>query len=356
MPSLSKERKLRILLVTDAWAPQINGVVVTLRNTVAWLERWGHEVKVLSPEGFKTFPMPTYPEIPLAIFPAREVNRRIAALAPDAIHIATEGPLGIAARAYCVKHDLAFTTAYHTCFPEYVKPRFGIPLAWTYAWLRRFHGRSSALLVATPAIKALLEARGFSNIAEWSRGVDLELFKPAEHRFTDLPRPVFLYVGRVAVEKNLAAFLALDLPGTKLVVGDGPQRKELQERFPDAVFAGTKTGTELASYYQRADVFVFPSRTDTFGLVNLEAMACGVPVAAYPVTGPIDVIEDGVTGALDVDLAAAARRALEVDPAACRERALKSGWDVCSREFETNLERCETLASAEIDLGFKIGA
>src|SRR5450432_2975632 len=204
MPSLSKEPKLRILLVTDAYGPQLNCVVVTLRNTVAWLERWGHEVKVLSLEGFKTFPMPTYPEIPLAIFPAREVNRRIAALAPDAIHIATEGPIGIAARAYCVKHDLAFTTAYHTCFPEYVKPRFGIPLAWTYAWLRRFHSASSAILVSTPAIRHLLEQRGFRNIVDWSRGVDLELFKPAEQRFSDLRRPVFLYVGRVAVEKHIA--------------------------------------------------------------------------------------------------------------------------------------------------------
>lgn len=346
MPSPSKERKLRILLVTDAWAPQINGVVVTLRNTVAWLERWGHEVHVLSPEGFKTFPMPTYPEIPLAIFPAREVNRRIAALAPDAIHIATEGPLGIAARAYCVKHDLSFTTAYHTCFPEYVKPRFGIPLAWTYAWLRRFHGRSSALLVATPAIQALLEARGFSNIAEWSRGVDLELFKPAEHRFSDLRRPVFLYVGRVAVEKNLPAFLALDLPGTKLVVGDGPQRKELEERFPDAVFVGAKTGPELASYYQRADVFVFPSRTDTFGLVLAEAMACGTPVAAFPVRGPIDVVKDASAGILDDDLGAAAMGALTLDRDKVARYGSRYSWEHSTRQFLSSLVPARSVEAA----------
>lgn len=328
---------MRILLVTDAWAPQINGVVVTLRNTVAWLERWGHDVHVLSPEGFRTMPMPTYPEIPLALFPAREVHRRIEAFDPDAIHIATEGPLGIAARAFCVKRDRAFTTAYHTCFPEYVKPRFGIPLAWTYAWLRRFHGRSSALLVATPAIKALLEARGFSNIAEWSRGVDPDLFKPSANRFSDLRRPIFLYVGRVAVEKNLPAFLGLDLPGTKLVVGDGPQRRELQERFPDAVFVGTKTGPELAAHYQRADVFVFPSRTDTFGLVLAEAMACGTPVAAFPVRGPIDVVKDPSAGILDDDLGAAAMKALSLD----RDKVARYGWhyswEHCTRQFLSSL-------------------
>ncbi|HEY4999127.1 MAG TPA: glycosyltransferase family 1 protein, partial [Usitatibacter sp.] len=292
---------------------------------------------------------PTYPEIPLAIFPAREVNKRIATLAPDAIHIATEGPLGIAARAYCVKHDLAFTTAYHTCFPEYVKARFGIPLAWTYAGLRRFHGRSSALLVATPAIKALLEARGFSNIAEWSRGVDLDLFNPAGERISDLRRPVFLYVGRVAVEKNLPAFLGLDLPGTKLVVGDGPQRKELENRFPDAVFVGTKTGTKLASYYQRADVFVFPSRTDTFGLVLAEAMACGTPVAAFPVRGPIDVVKDPSAGVLDDDLGAAAMKALTLDRDRVARYGARYSWERSTRQFLSSLvpARCMEAALAE---------
>jgi glycosyltransferase involved in cell wall biosynthesis len=328
---------LRILLVTDAWAPQVNGVVVTLANTVGWLERWGHTVHVLSPEGFRTIPMPTYPEIPLAILPGREVARRVRAFQPDAVHIATEGPIGGAARAYCLKHGLAFTTAYHTCFPEYVKPRFGVPLSWTYAWMRRFHAPSSAVLVATPAIRTLLEARGFRNLADWSRGVDAELFRPAEARFHDLPRPVFVYVGRVAVEKNLPAFLGLDLPGTKVVVGDGPQRRELERRFPEAVFVGTKTGAELASYFQRADAFVFPSRTDTFGLVLAEAMACGTPVAAFPVRGPIDVVTDPAAGVLDEDLAAAARAALTLDRGNVRRFAERYSWEYSSRQFLSNL-------------------
>lgn len=328
---------MRILLVTDAWHPQVNGVVVTLMNTVRWLERWGHEVRVLSPEGFRTMPMPTYPEIPLALMPRREVARRIRELDPEAIHIATEGPLGMAARVHCVRNGLSFTTAYHTCFPEYVRPRFGVPLSWTYAWLRRFHAPSSAVLVATPAIRALLEERGFRNIADWSRGVDLDLFAPAAARFTDLRRPVFLYVGRVAVEKNLPAFLGLDLPGTKLVVGDGPQRRELEQRFRDAVFVGAKRGLELASYYQRADAFVFPSRTDTFGLVMIEAMACGTPVAAYPVRGPIDVVKDPAAGVLDHDLGAAAMRALSLDREQVRRYAERFSWSHCTAQFLSSL-------------------
>ena len=328
---------MRILLVTDAWAPQVNGVVVTLRNTVAWLERWGHHVHVLSPEGFRTIPMPTYPEIPLAVFPGPKVARRIRDFDPDAIHIATEGPLGIAARAYCVKHGLAFTTAYHTCFPEYVKPRFGIPLGLTYAWLRRFHSASSAILVATPAIRELLEARGFTDIVDWSRGVDTELFRPGEARFVELPRPVFLFVGRVAVEKNIAGFLALDLPGTKVVVGDGPQRKALEERYPEAVFVGMKTGKDLASYFQRADVFVFPSRTDTFGLVLVEAMACGTPVAAFPVRGPVDVVKDPAAGVLDEDLHAAALAALSLDRDKVRRYGERFSWEHSSRQFLSSL-------------------
>jgi hypothetical protein len=328
---------LRILLVTDAWTPQINGVVVTLANTVRWLERWGHDVRVLSPLGFRTFPMPTYPEIPLAILPARGVSAQFDAFRPDAVHIATEGPLGVAARAYCIKHTLAFTSAYHTCFPEYVKPRFGVPLAWTYAWLRRFHARSSAVLVATQAVRTLLESRGFPNLVDWSRGVDTQLFRPAASRSTDLRRPVFLYVGRVAVEKNLPGFLGLDLPGTKVVVGDGPQRRELEKRFPETLFAGAKLGAELVSYYQRADVFVFPSRTDTFGLVMAEAMACGTPVAAFPVRGPVDVVKDPAVGVLDNDLGAAAMAALSLDRERVRRYAERFSWEAATRQFVEHL-------------------
>ncbi|HEX4332797.1 MAG TPA: glycosyltransferase family 1 protein [Usitatibacter sp.] len=328
---------MRILLVTDAWAPQVNGVVVTLENTVRCMRRWGHEVEVISPEGFRTFPMPTYPEIPLAILPGAQVWRRIRELDPDAIHIATEGPIGAAARAFCLKHRVGFTTAYHTCFPEYVKPRFGVPLGITYAWLRRFHAPSSALLVATPAIRSVLEARGFRNIVDWSRGVDNELFTPGEERFAELPRPVFLFVGRVAVEKNLPAFLGLELPGTKVVVGDGPQRKSLEARFPNAVFVGAKRGPELASYYRRADVFVFPSRTDTFGLVLVEAMACGTPVAAFPVRGPVDVVTDPSAGVLDEDLGAAALEALRLDRTKVARFAQRYSWEHCTRQFISHL-------------------
>jgi glycosyltransferase involved in cell wall biosynthesis len=332
------ERTLNILVVTDAWDPQVNGVVVTLRNTILWLERWGHRVDVLSPEGFRTLPMPTYPEIPVALLPGRKVAQRIRAIAPEAIHIATEGPLGLAARAHCVRHGIAFTTAYHTCFPEYVRARLGVPLAWTYAWLRRFHAPSSAVLVATPAMREMLESRGFRNVADWGRGVDTDLFQPARgERFTDLRHPVFLYVGRVAVEKNLTAFLALDLPGTKLVVGDGPQRIALQKRFPEAVFAGPRSGLELAACYRRADVFVFPSRTDTFGLVMAESMACGTPVAAFPVRGPVDVVRDPAAGVLDNDLGAAAMRALSLprEPVARYGRGFS--WARCTEQFLSSL-------------------
>ena len=328
---------MRILLATDAWAPQVNGVVVTIANTVRWLERWGHEVHVLSPEGFRTIPMPTYPDIPLALLPGRKVAERFREFDPDAVHIATEGPIGIAARAYCVKNRVAFTTAYHTCFPEYVKPRFGVPLAVTYAWLRRFHGASSAVLVATPAISEMLARRGFARIAEWSRGVDQDLFRPAAERHSDLRRPIFLYVGRLAVEKNSPAFLGLDLPGTKLVVGDGPQRAELERRFPDAVFVGAKHGAKLASYYQQADVFVFPSRTDTFGLVLAEAMACGTPVAAFPGRGPIDVVKDPHAGVLDEDLRAAALAALALDRERVLRYAARFSWQASTAQFVSHL-------------------
>jgi len=334
-PSNSLEPKdgMRILVATDAWSPQVNGVVVALANTIACLRKWGHEVHVLSPEGFTTIPMPTYPEIPLALLPGRQVALRMRAFDPQAVHIATEGPIGAAARRYCLRHGLQFTSAYHTCFPEYIAARTPIPLAWSYASMRRFHGASSKVLVATPTVRTLLEGRGFERVADYTLGVDLQLFHPVAQRFTDLPRPVFTYVGRVAVEKNLPEFLALDLPGSKLVVGDGPARVKLQRRFPDAHFVGMKSGAELAGYFQRSDVFVFPSRTDTFGLVMLEAMACGVPVAALPVHGPLDVVKDPSTGVLHMDLRVAALAALDLDRASCRRFAEQFPWERSAGQF-----------------------
>ena len=338
---------MRILLVTDAWAPQINGVVVTLRNTVAWLERWGHEVKVLSPEGFKTFPMPTYPEIPLAIFPAREVNRRIAALAPDAIHIATEGPIGLSVRRYCRKHDLPFTTSFHTRFPDYVSARAPVPESWVWASLRWFHGTSEAVMAATPALAAELRARGFRHVVLWPRGVDTALFRPRAGDLC-LPKPVFLCVGRVAVEKNLEAFLGLDLPGTKVIVGDGPARSALEQSYPDAVFLGSLQGERLATVYAAADVFVFPSRTDTFGLVLLEALASGLPVAAFPVTGPRDVIGEAPVAVLGEDLRAACLSALHISRQACVEFAKRHTWEAAARAFIENMAQFHAVP-AEIE-------
>jgi glycosyltransferase involved in cell wall biosynthesis len=261
------------------------------------------------------------------------VARRLERLEPTAVHIATEGPIGLAARRWCRRTGHPFTTAYHTQFPEYVRARAPVPLSLGYAWMRWFHGAAARTLVATPSMRRQLEARGFSNLATWSRGVDSELFQPGDKQFLQLPRPVWLYLGRVAVEKGIEDFLRLDLPGSKLVVGDGPARAGLAAQFPQAHFVGFKHGEDLARHIAAADVFVFPSRTDTFGLVLLEAMACGVPVAAYPVTGPIDVVVDGRTGVLDEDLERAAMAALELEPAACRAHALGYSWEACTRQF-----------------------
>jgi len=333
---------VKILIVSDAWVPQVNGVVRTLQTTRRELERLGHVVEVIGPDRFLTVPLPTYAEIRIAVSPAPTLRRLIDAFGPDAIHIATEGPLGLAARAYCLRRDMPFTTAYHTRFPEYVRDRAPIPLALTYAMVRRFHAPARSVMVATPSIARDLTARGFRNIRFWGRGVDTELFRPRDKGWLDLPRPIFLYVGRVAVEKNVEAFLALDLPGTKLVVGDGPQRAELTAKYPDAVFVGAKQGEELARYYAAADVFVFPSRTDTFGLVLLEAMASGLPVAAFPVPGPLDVVGDSGAGVLDEDLGRAARKALAtVDPSHCRAHALTFSWAASARQFLSNLQPLE---------------
>jgi glycosyltransferase involved in cell wall biosynthesis len=328
---------MKIAIVTDAWHPQTNGVVKTLTTTAATLGNLGHQVRAIEPNRFRTFPCPTYPEIRLAWFPYRPLDAMMKEFAPDAVHIATEGTLGAAGRTWCLRHRMPFTTSYHTQFPEYVRARFPIPLAVSYAHLRRFHGAAARTMVATPTMQRQLEARGFRSIVRWTRGVEVQLFKPRSKNFLSLPRPIWIYVGRVAVEKNIEAFLALDLPGTKVIVGDGPARTELEAKYPSAEFLGYRFGEELASHIAAADVFVFPSRTDTFGLVLLEAMACGLPVAAYPVTGPIDVVQPGVTGVLNEDLAAAALAALELDPAQCRSYALKNTWEAATQQFLSNL-------------------
>jgi glycosyltransferase involved in cell wall biosynthesis len=296
---------------------------------------------MITPRDFRSVACPTYPEIRLSLLPYKKVKQHISAFSPQAVHIATEGPLGLSARRFCLKSGLPFTTSYHTQFPQYLRARFPIPLGASYRALRWFHGAAARCMVSTASVRQDLAAHGFENLATWRRGVDTEMFKPYPKDSLTLPRPIAAYVGRVAVEKNIDAFLKMAWTGSKVVIGDGPERARLEKQYPHATFIGYRFGEDLAKNLAAADIMVFPSRTDTFGLVNLEAMACGIPVAAYPVTGPIDVVEDGVTGALDLDLAVAARRALDIDPKACRERALKSGWDVCSREFESNLERCE---------------
>ncbi|MFI4891319.1 MAG: glycosyltransferase family 4 protein [Steroidobacterales bacterium] len=337
---------MRIMIVTDAWLPQTNGVVNTLRQTAAALGRFGHEVSMLTPNEFRSVPCPTYPEIRLSIWPGAKVAARFAGFRPEAVHIATEGPLGLAARRYCLSRGLQFTTSYHTQFPQYLRARYPIPIGLSYMVLRWFHGRAACCMVSTASMRRELAARGFRNLATWRRGVDTELFRPRDKGFLGFARPIAAYVGRVSIEKNIEAFLQMPWTGSKIVIGDGPQRARLEAQHPGAHFVGFRFGEDLAAHLAAADVMVFPSRTDTFGLVNLEAMACGVPVAAYPVTGPIDVIDHGITGILDEDLGAAAQRALALDPQACRQRALRSGWDACSREFEANLASSNGATSA----------
>ncbi len=292
---------------------------------------------MITPNLFRTLPCPTYPEIRLSLFPARKVRQIIESTQPSAIHIATEGPLGLAARRYCIKKGIPFTTAFHTRFAEYVQARTRLPLSVGYAFLRWFHDPSSSIMVATQSLEDYLTNRGFKNISRWSRGIDTELFYPRAKGLRGIKQPIFMCVGRVAVEKNIEAFLKLDLPGTKVVVGDGPQRNQLEAKYKDAVFVGLKRGEELAQYFAAADVFVFPSRTDTFGLVLLEALASGVPVAAYPVTGPLDVIADAPVGVLHEDLQTAALQALEIDSKSCREFALQYTWDKSVDQFQNNL-------------------
>ncbi|HET6184985.1 MAG TPA: glycosyltransferase family 1 protein [Acetobacteraceae bacterium] len=329
----------RILIVSDAWKPQVNGVVRTLATVADELRAMGMDVDVIGPDRFRTVPCPTYPEIRLALAPRRRLFRMIEDFAPDALHIATEGPLGAAARAWAKRRGMAFTTSFHTRFPEYIRARTGLPAAPAYAWLRRFHGSAQATMVATPSLRDDLQAKGFRHVVPWSRGVDLDLFRPAPREDWPLPRPVFAYVGRVAVEKNIGAFLQLDLPGSKVVVGGGPQLQSLRRQHPDVLFAGPRFGADLARAYAGADVMVFPSQTDTFGLVLLESLACGTPVAAFPVTGPKDVLAHATApvGAMDADLRAAALKALACDRAECRSYAERFSWRACAELFLSNL-------------------
>jgi glycosyltransferase involved in cell wall biosynthesis len=328
---------MRILIVTDAWHPQVNGVVRTLTTLRQHLNDKGHEAVMITPDQFNNMPCPTYPEIRLALFPGRKMARTIESLRPCVVHIATEGPLGFSARRYCVRRGIPFTTAYHTKFPEYLEARSPIPAKWTYKGMRWFHQPSSAVMVATQTVENELVSQGFANIKRWSRGVDTQMFRPREKGFLDLPRPIALYCGRVAVEKNIEAFLSLPEPNSKVVVGDGPQMDMLAKKYPDVKFVGLKQGEELARFYAAADVFVFPSLTDTFGLVLLEALACGVPVAAYPVAGPLDVLGDAPVGCLHEDLAVAVREALKASPEACRAHAEKYSWAASAAQFLDNM-------------------
>ena len=328
---------MRIVIATDAWHPQVNGVVTTLTQTRDELIAQGHEVLMITPEGRRTFPCPTYPEIRLTLFQGRKIAREIDAFEPDCVHVATEGTIGLSVRRYCIKRKLRFTTAYHTQFPEYVRARFPIPVSWTVALIRWFHRPAVRTMVPTPAIKTLLEERRFEDVVIWSRGVNTELFVTDKPFPYELPRPIWVYVGRVAVEKNIEEMLGLDLPGSKVIIGDGPDKERMEKAYPDSHFLGYRFGSELASHLAGADLFVFPSKTDTFGIVMLEAMACGLPVAAFPVTGPIDVVKHGITGILNIDLKTACEEALELSREDCRNYAETRSWSRAANQFKSHL-------------------
>jgi glycosyltransferase involved in cell wall biosynthesis len=321
---------MRVLIATDAWHPQVNGVVRTLTSLARSAKALGVDVEFLSPDGFPTVPVPTYPGLRLALPSGRQIKKRIESADPDAIHIATEGPIGHRVRVYCLRRNWRFTTSYTTRFPEYISARWPIPEGLIYAGLRRFHGAASVTMIATPSLEAELKEKGFRNLGRWTRGVDTDLFRPDRAIELPFPRPIFACVGRVAVEKNLEAFLSLDLPGTKIVIGTGPQEAELKERFPDAKFLGLIENGKLAAHLAAADVFVFPSLTDTFGVVQLEALASGVPIAAFPVTGPKDVVGGHPVGAL------------KMSRAACREFALQYSWENSARQFIGHLRDVHT--------------
>ena len=335
---------MRIVIATEAWKPQVNGVVTTLSETAKQLRREGHDVRMITPEGRRTVPMPTYPEIRLTVFGGGKIRRELDDYDPDCVHIATEGPLGLSVRAYCLRRNIPFTTAYHTQFPEYVRARFPIPISWTVRLLRWFHKPAARTMVPTESMRQTLLERGFEDVVIWTRGVKTDVFTPGNPFEYKLPRPIWVCVGRVAVEKNIEAFLDLPLPGSKVIIGDGPDRERLAGRYEDCHFLGYRFGSELAERLAGSDVFVFPSKTDTFGIVMLEAMACGLPVAAYPVTGPLDVVRRGVTGCLDEDLAAACSRALYLNRNDCRQYAESRSWRSSTLQFAANLAPRQLIA------------
>src|SRR6202050_1605269 len=350
-PREERRRRLlmRILVATDAWHPQVNGVVRTLGSLARATEKLGARIDFLPPEGSPPFQLPTYPGLRLALPSRRGIEDRVEAKKPDAIHIATEGPIGFAVRAYCRRQGRRFTTSYTTRFPEYISARLPIPAQWVYAVLRRFHSAAPVTMVATPSLMTELADRGVAHLGMWTRGVDIDLFRPDRAIKLDFPRPIFMTVGRVAVEKNLEAFLSLNLPGTKVVVGSGPEEAKLRQNFPDAKFLGPlETGT-LAAPLAAADVFVFPSRTDTFGIVQLEALASGVPIAAFPVTGPKDIVGDRPIGVLDEDLGRACMEALQLPRDACRAFALGCSWENSARQFLGHVRKAASGNSREVD-------
>jgi glycosyltransferase involved in cell wall biosynthesis len=328
---------MRIAIPTDAWHPQVSGVVTKFERVARELVDMGHQVRLITPDMFRTVPCPTYPQIRLALNPFKKAAELLDAFAPDCIHLATEGPIGLACRSYCLRAGYPFTSSYTTRFPEYIRLRFPIPLSMSYAVLRRFHSASSGVMVSTSAMINELRNWGFKNLVRWTPGVDTTLFSPSRKSLLTDKRPILMYVGRVAVEKNLEKFLGLNFGGAKYVVGDGPDLGKLKAKYPQAKFVGYKTGEELADYYASADVFVFPSKTDTFGLVLLEALASGIPVAAYPVRGPLDIIRQGVTGFTEEDLGNAVLKALTIDRGKCREFAMSHSWTQSVRHFIDNL-------------------
>jgi glycosyltransferase involved in cell wall biosynthesis len=345
---------MKVLVATDAWHPQVNGVVRTLGALARAAAKLGATIEFLSPEGFPSFQLPTYPGLRLAVPSRRGIARRIEAARPDAIHIATEGPIGFAVRGYCRRNGRPFTTSYTTRFPEYISARLPIPEEWIYGVLRWFHGAATVTMVATPSLTSELSRRGFAHLGMWTRGVDVDLFRPDRAVALGLPRPIFMTVGRVAVEKNLEAFLALDLPGSKVVIGSGPAEAKLKHDFPDAKFLGPLENGTLAAHLAAADVFVFPSRTDTFGIVQLEALASGVPIAAFPVTGPKDVVGNHPIGVLDDDLGRACIEALQLSRDACRKFALDYSWENSAQQFLGHMRKVAGGGNRELETAMTV--